>query len=231
MGKRAAGFMLLLAIAISIAPWYIGVAAAQPYRTISWGASGGDVYDAQRILADWGYYEGSVDGVFGPDTSAAVKEFQWKNGLVADGVVGADTWAALGITVAAAAAPPARTTRGANGVNEDLLARVVHGEAEAEPYEGKVAVAAVMLNRVGDSRFPNTLEGVVYEVDAFESVTNGRIWQVPPTSADYQAARDAINGWDPTYGCVFFWNPYKDVSPWIWSRPIVTQIGDHVFAK
>lgn len=229
MGKRLVALLLLTIFAVSAVPWRAG---AQPYRTISWGASGNDVADAQRILRDWGYFDGPVDGVFGAATSAGVQYFQSAHGLTVDGVVGPATWAALGITVAAPAA--AATDTGiapGHGVNIDLLARVIRAEAEAEPYEGKVAVAAVLLNRVNDSRFPNTLEGVIYEPDAFESVSNGRIWYTPPTGDDLQAARDAVNGWDPGYGSVFFWNPYKPVSPWIWSREIVTQIGSHVFAR
>lgn len=112
-----------------------------------------------------------------------------------------------------------------------LLARLIFGEAANEPYEGQVAVASVILNRIRDPKFPNTLAGVIYEPDAFESVSNGQIWADNPSSMNYDAARQAINGWDPTYGCTFFWNPYKPVSSWIWSRPLVTQIGNHVFAR
>lgn len=230
MGKRVAALLVAIALTLSVVPYFTGQAGAQPYRTISWGASGNDVAEAQRILSDWGYYDRAVDGVFGPYTSAAVTYFQSMNGLQVDGVVGPDTWAALGITVYTPAAAPADSIAPGHGVNIDLVARLIRAEAEAEPYEGKVAVAAVLLNRVNDSRFPNTLEGVIYEPDAFESVSNGRIYDTPATADDLQAARDAVNGWDPTYGCVFFWNPSTAVSPWIWSREIVTQIGSHVFA-
>lgn len=205
---------------------------AQEYRTISWGASGGDVSEAQAILRNWGYYDGSVDGIFGPRTSAAVKWFQSANGLPVDGVIGPTTWAALGITVA----PPPTATASSGGGNSggrnynvDLLARLIRAEAEAEPYEGKVAVAAVLLNRTRDSRFPKTVEGVIYETDAFESVSNGRLYVTDPSDEDYRAARDALNGWDPTYGSVYFWNPATATSPWIWTRTIIVQIGKHVF--
>lgn len=113
----------------------------------------------------------------------------------------------------------------------DLFARVVEAEAGGEPYKGKVSVASVILNRQDDSRFPNTLRGVIYQKHAFESVSNNLIWRVRPSQASYKAVRDAMQGWDPTYGSVFFWNPYKPVTPWIWSRPIVVQYGNHVFAK
>lgn len=115
--------------------------------------------------------------------------------------------------------------------NLDLMARVIQGEAAGEPYLGKVAVGAVLMNRMQNSSFPHTLAGVVFDPDAFESVTNGLIWQSPPSAESIQAAADALSGWDPTYGSIFFWNPSKPVSAWIWSRPIVTQIGNHVFAR
>ena len=113
----------------------------------------------------------------------------------------------------------------------NLLARLVGAEAEGEPYQGMVAVAAVMLNRVKDSKFPNTMSGVIFQPGAFESVSNGLIWQRSPSRQAVSAARDALNGYDPTYGCVFFWNPSKPVSGWIWSRSIAVRIGKHVFAR
>lgn len=232
MRKGVAALMMAVILAAAILPVYRGRAEAQLYRTISWGASGGDVSEAQVILRDWGYYSGPIDAVFGAQMSAAVKRFQRLNGLLVDGVIGSDTWAALGITVGgAAAAPPPTAGPAGRGVNVDLLARVVRAEAEGEPFEGKVGVAAVLLNRVQDARFPKSLEGVIYEPDAFESVSNGRIYNTPPTSNDVQAARDALNGWDPTYGAVFFWNPSKPVSAWIWTRTVITQIGNHIFAR
>lgn len=112
----------------------------------------------------------------------------------------------------------------------ELLARVIAAEAQGEPYTGQVAVGAVILNRVRHPQFPNTLAGVVYQPLAFESVMNGLIWRRTPDATAYQAARDALNGWDPTYGALFFWNPAKPVNPWVWSRSIITQIGNHVFA-
>lgn len=113
----------------------------------------------------------------------------------------------------------------------ELLARLVAAEASGEPYAGQVAVAAVVLNRVKSSKFPDSIPEVIYQPGAFESVSNGLIWARTPSRTSYNAARDALNGWDPTYGCIFFWNPYKRVSAWIWARPIVTQIGRHVFAR
>ena len=112
-----------------------------------------------------------------------------------------------------------------------LLARLVAGEAEGEPHAGQVGVAAVILNRTKNPKFSPNIADVVYQPAAFESVSNGLIWSRYPTRSNFEAARQAMDGWDPTYGSVFFWNPYKPVSPWIWSRQIVTQIGQHVFAK
>lgn len=113
----------------------------------------------------------------------------------------------------------------------NLLARLVAAEAEGEPYQGMVAVASVMLNRVENAKFPNTMSGVIFQPGAFESVSNGLIWQRSPSRQAVSAARDALNGYDPTYGCLFFWNPSKPVSGWIWSRSIAVRIGKHVFAR
>ncbi len=112
----------------------------------------------------------------------------------------------------------------------NLLARLIAAEAGDEPYEGQVAVAATILNRVASPLFPSSISGVVFEPWAFESVHNGLIWQVTNLASPSRAAADALNGWDPTGGALFFWNPGKPVSPWIWSRAIITQIGNHVFA-
>lgn len=204
-------------------------------RTLYWGTRGRDVRLAQWKLQQWGYYRGAIDGVYGPRTYRAVRWFQSRNGLRVDGVVGPQTWRALGFSVATRAAVRARGTAArysrVRGGSIDLLARVVSAEAQGEPYAGQVAVAAVILNRVRDPRFPKTLSGVIFQPAALESVANGLIWRRTPSATAYRAARDALNGYDPTYGSVFFWNPYKRVSSWIWSRPIVTQIGKHVFAR
>ena len=111
-----------------------------------------------------------------------------------------------------------------------LLARAIHAEAEAEPYIGKVAVGAVLLNRVNNSQFPNTLSGVIYQGSALESVSNGRM-DSSAGQESRKAATAALNGWDPTYGSLFFWNPYKKVNKWVWTRQIVVQYGKHVFAR
>ncbi|HHY19896.1 MAG TPA: spore cortex-lytic protein [Firmicutes bacterium] len=127
--------------------------------------------------------------------------------------------------------PPSYASPQRYSGNIDLLARVIAAESQGEPYEGQVAVGSVLLNRVKSSKFPNSIAGVVYQPKAFESVSNGLIWRRTPSNTAYSAARAAINGWDPTYGCTFFWNPSKRVSPWIWTRKIVRWIGNHVFAR
>lgn len=210
---------------------YTGSLFAQT-PNLYWGSNGPDVSKVQSKLRAWGYYDGPVDGHYGASTFNAVKSFQAKNGLGADGVVGKATWQALGFNVATTRTAPAYTPSRGVSARDDvmLLARVVNGEAEAEPFLGKVAVAAVILNRVESDQFPNSMAGVIYQPHAFESITNG-VANRTPSADSVKAAQDAINGWDPTYGCLFFWNPAKPVSKWIWSRKIQTEIGGHVFAK
>ena len=182
----------------------------------------------QQKLKQWGYYSGAVDGVFGQGTYDAVIRFQKKNGLRADGVAGAATLAAMGVSEKAAAS--AVTTAASGYASEvELLARRIHGEARGEPYVGMVAVGAVALNRVRSSRFPNTLAGVIYQSGAFDAVSDGQI-NLAPSEQSRRAARDALNGWDPTSGCLYYYNPATATSPWIWSPEVRLTIGDHSFA-
>ncbi len=202
-------------------------------KMLFWGSRGSDVVAVQQKLRQWGYYHGFVDGVYGSATYRAVRSFQRRNGLRVDGIVGPRTWAALGLWRAPAPQKAAPTgARGTVQASRDvtLLARVIQGEAADEPFYGKVAVGAVILNRVRSSAFPNTLAGVIFQPRAFESVTNGQ-YNRPLTNEAIRAARQAMAGWDPTGGAIFFWNPAKRVSPWIWSRNIITRIGRHVFAR
>jgi len=203
---------------------------AQTRPTLYWGSTGDNVKQVQQRLSNWGYYKGPIDGFLGAATFNAIKEFQRKNGLTPDGIVGAQTYNALGLGTGTAPAAPTGYQPSKVSVSDDvmLLARAIHAEAESEPYIGKVAVGAVLLNRVSNPDFPNTLAGVVYQGKALESVANGRV-NTQPNEDSIRAARDALNGWDPTYGCLFFWNPSKPVSPWIWTRKIVVQYGAHVF--
>jgi N-acetylmuramoyl-L-alanine amidase len=231
VGRRIAAGLLLVLLLLAAFPW---PAAAQTRATLRWGSRGGDVTVAQRRLATWGYYRGRVDGIYGRRTYGAVITFQRRNRLRTDGVVGPATWSALGYTgrapARAAATAPRRTAAASRTDEQHLLARVISAEARGEPYEGQVAVGAVLLNRVSDPRFPSTISGVVYERHAFEAVSNGTVYQ-PPAASALRAARDALNGWDPTQGAVFYWNPAKAVSRWVWSRPIHKRIGNHVFAR
>ncbi len=218
--------LLLLIVILTLGSW-----AQAQNRVLYWGTSGWDVTQVQQRLASWGYYNGPINGYFGSETSQAVRSFQWKNGLVVDGLVGPQTWAALGLPAAAPPAAPA-VSRGAadNRDSVTLLARTIMGEAANEPFVGKVAVGAVILNRVRSASFPHSVAGVIFQPGAFESVANGQIWRELSTEA-VRAAEAALSGWDPSGGALFFWNPYKPVSAWIWSRQIVTQIGQHVFAR
>lgn len=197
-----------------------------------WGKTGDKVYELQRKLKQWGYYNGSIDGIYGTDTFEAVKRFQRKHGLKADGVVGSSTAAALGIQFKSTTSDNYQASRGGNIDRGDIhtLARAVHAEARGEPYVGKVAVAAVILNRVKHSSFPNTIAGVVYQPGAFTAVFDGQI-NLSPDNESLRAATDAMNGWDPTGGAIYYYNPAKSTSSWIWSRPVITVIGDHRFAR
>ena len=176
----------------------------------------------QTKLKRWGYYTGAVDGIYGPKTKEAVKYFQRKNGLAVDGIVGPQTARALGMTLSGST-----TTQSSSDLN--LLARCVYAEARGEPYTGQVAVAAVVLNRVKSASFPNTIAGVIYQPYAFTAVDDGQI-NLTPNNTAYKAAQDALNGWDPTYGCLYYYNPATATSSWIWSRQTVVTIGKHVFA-
>jgi N-acetylmuramoyl-L-alanine amidase len=196
------------------------------------GTSGTAVRNMQSRLKAWGYYTGAVDGVYGSQTTQAVRLFQSRNGLKVDGVAGPATLNAIGLPSGTVSAQTVATNVSYNRSEDlNLLSRVVAAEAQGEPLAGQVAVASVILNRVRHPSFPNTLSGVIFQPHAFESVTNGLIWRRNPSQQAITAARQALDGWDPTYGCLFFWNPAKAVSSWIWSRPIVTRIGNHVFAQ
>ena len=187
------------------------------------GNEGQAVKDVQTKLKQWGYYSGSIDGIYGSQTKDAVIKFQKKNGLTADGLVGKETFEALGLNKYVTST----TTSG----DEYLLAKAIFAEAEGEVYIGKVAVGAVLLNRVNNSNFPDTLSGVIYQGLALESVSNGRFNASANNTECVKAAKAAISGWDPSYGCLYFWNPATATSPWIWSREIVVRYGNHVFGR
>lgn len=194
------------------------------------GSKGGEVKEVQRRLKQWGYYNGAVDGVFGAGTKQAVINFQRKNGLTADGVVGKATYAALGMNESVKVLQ-GNNTGSSSYTNSDLylLAKCIYAEARGESYTGQVAVGAVILNRVRSSKFPNSISGVIYQKNAFTAVTDGQI-NLEPDKTAMNAASDAMNGWDPTYGCLYYYNPAVATSSWIFGRKTVTTIGKHVFA-
>ena len=178
----------------------------------------------QQRLYNLKYYTYKVDGIWGSRTLAAVKNFQRDKGLVADGIVGAKTEKALGVTLSQSGSTSLSSTE------LNLLARCVYSEARGEPYTGQVAVAAVVLNRVRSSSFPNTESGVIYQPGAFTAVSDGQI-NLTPNETAYKAARDALNGWDPTNGCLYYYNPATATSKWIWSLKVELTIGRHSFAR
>ena len=192
--------------------------------TLSMGSRGERVALIQQRLRDWGDYDGAVDGIFGRATYNAVVRFQRRNGLAVDGRVGRKTAAALGI--------PLTGTVSASLHRESelsLLARLVSGEARGEPYIGQVAVAAVVLNRVRSDEFPDTVSGVIFQPGAFDAVWDGQ-FDMEPTASCVRAARDAMNGWDPTGGCTYYYNPATATNEWIWTRAVQLTIGRHAFA-
>ena len=191
-----------------------------------YGSRGSEVTQIQTKLKRWGYYNGNIDGIYGSQTVEAVKYFQRKNGLSVDGIAGAKTLAAMGINSSSSSS----SSSSSNSSNLNLLARLIYGEARGEPYTGQVAVGAVVLNRVKSSSFPNTVAGVIYQSGAFDVVSDGQI-NLAPNSTAKKAAQDAINGWDPSYGAIYYFNPNTATNKWIWSRPMTVTIGNHRFCK
>lgn len=216
------GKIVLLALLIAGAVLPMMTAEASLKR----GSTGDEVIAVQKRLKQWGYYSGAVDGIFGYATERAVRWFQEKNGLTVDGVVGEKTAAAMGLNLKSTVSA---STKPASG-DVYLLAQCIYSESRGEPYKGQVAVGAVVLNRVKSSSFPNSISGVVYQRGAFSAVDDGQINLRPDDSA-LKAARDAMNGWDPTGGCLYYYNPAKTSNRWIRSRPVVVRIGNHVFCK
>ncbi len=189
------------------------------------GSQGNEVRQIQTLLKDWGYYKGSVDGIFGVQTKNAVVSFQKKNGLSADGVAGPATLKALGIYSGGA-----QQDTGTSGSDMYLLANIISAEARGEPFEGQVAVGACVLNRVEHPSFPDTLYGVVYQPGAFTAITDGQIKESIAESAR-KAAREALNGSDPSGGSIYYFNPDKTSNKWIRTRPVIKRIGSHLFCK
>ncbi|CAM3360377.1 spore cortex-lytic enzyme [Marinicrinis lubricantis] len=224
---------------------------------IKYGAVGSDVRELQGRLKFLGFYHGNVDGDFGYQTLTALKSFQYKFGMKVDGIAGAKTklklWEATkkwrpgagdtGQTGTAqrqtapnqagaggAANVMSSSHRGLSSNDIKLMANAVYGEARGEPYEGQIAVAAVILNRIDSERFPNTVSGVIFQPGAFTAVADGQIWLEPNDKAK-RAVLDALNGMDPTGGCIYYFNPATATSKWIWSRTQIKTIGKHIFCK
>ena len=194
-----------------------------------YGSRGDEVIQIQTKLKRWGYYNGNIDGIYGSQTLAAVKKFQQKNGLTVDGIAGTKTLQAMGI-YSSSSDSSSNSSSSTNSSDLNLLSRLVYGEARGEPYTGQVAVAAVVLNRVKNSSFPNTISGVIYQKGAFDVVSDGQI-NLTPNDTAKKAAQDALNGWDPTNGAIYYFNPSTATNKWIWSRPMTVTIGKHRFCK
>lgn len=192
-----------------------------------YGSRGSEVTQIQTKLKRWGYYTGSIDGIYGTQTVNAVKYFQRKNGLTVDGIAGPATLKAMGITTSSSTSSSSSSSYNSN---LNLLSRLIYGEARGEPYTGQVAVGAVVMNRVKSSSFPNTIAGVIYQSGAFDVVSDGQI-NLTPNSTATKAAQDALNGWDPSYGAIYYFNPSTATNKWIWSRPMTVTIGKHRFCK
>lgn len=223
--KRLCALLCTILLLNTLVLAFAQSALAVSYRQ---GDSGSAVTTIQTKLKRWGYFDGPVDGIYGSKTSKAVRSFQRKNGLTADGVAGPATLKALGMEQTSQNSGSSQT--GSSGGNVALLAKVISAEARGEPYDGQVAVGAVILNRIAHPSFPNTLAGVVYEPGAFTCMVDGQIDQ-PIASSAYQAARDALNGADPSGGAIYYFNPVTATSAWIWSRPLLTVIGKHRFCS
>nr|WP_232345350.1 spore cortex-lytic enzyme [Paenactinomyces guangxiensis] len=208
--------------------------------TLKKGARGGDVADLQGRLKFIGFYTGKTDGVFGNRTYRAVRLFQYEFGLKIDGIAGPETLTKLRAATKKYRPPqpqarraPARVPKSSHGFSQNdlrLFAQAVHSESRGEPYIGQVAVAAVILNRIESEKFPNTISGVVFQPLAFEAVADGQIWLEPSESAK-KAVMDALNGWDPSGGALYYFNPARATSNWIWNRPQIKRIGKHIFTR
>ena len=219
--------IVLLISLISVIAIYKNQKENTTIETLSkYGSRGSEVTQIQTKLKRWGYYSGSVDGIYGTQTVNAVKYFQRKNGLTADGIAGPETLKAMGIMTSSSTS----SSSSSYNSNLNLLARVIYGESRGEPYTGQVAVGAVVMNRIKSSSFPNTLSGVVYQSGAFDAVKDGQV-NLTPNSTAIKAAQDAMNGWDPSYGAIYYFNPSTATNKWIWSRPMTVTIGKHRFCK
>ena len=222
MSPERKKLILALAVIFAVNIFIIALAQRASADLYKKGSGGAVVSEIQTRLKNWGYYYGAVDGVYGSQTEKAVRWFQEKNGLHVDGQVGDQTLAALGMPTGGS------TGSQKGGGSIDLLARLISAEARGEPYEGQVAVGAVVLNRTQHPSFPNTIAEVIYQPGAFSCLDDGQ-FDEPVAESAYRAARDAMSGWDPSYGAIYYFNPVTATSKWIWSRPLIVSIGKHRF--
>ncbi len=222
MRKERKQLIAALAVVFAVNILIIGLVQTAQAAAYRQGSSGEAVRTMQDKLKRWGYFDGPVDGIYGSKTAAAVRDFQRKNGLTADGVAGSATLKALGMPVKSGSGPASQDGEVA------LLAKVISAEARGEPYSGQVAVGAVILNRISHPSFPNSLAGVVYQPGAFSCMDDGQIDQ-PVADSAVRAAREALNGSDPSGGAIYYFNPNTATSAWIWSRPLIKVIGQHRF--
>ena len=224
MSAERKRLMLALAALFAVNIFIIALAQSASADLYKKGNAGETVSQIQTRLKNWGYYDGAVDGVYGSRTEAAVRFFQQKNGLSPDGQAGDQTLAALGIS------PGGGGGGGSDAKSGDLylLARLISAEARGEPYVGQVAVGAVVLNRVEHPSFPNSISGVIYQPGAYSCLDDGQ-FDEPVAESAYRAAQEALNGYHPSYGAIYYFNPATATSRWIWSRPLIVQIGSHRF--
>lgn len=215
---------LILSIALS------GLAdAALGDRLLGRGSRGSEVTELQKRLVQLGYVLGTADGKYGPKTEAAVRRFQRERGLRVDGLAGTQTVKELKLMTGQSTTASGKAV-GHKNIDVNLIARTVNSEARGEPYEGQVAVAAVIMNRLADPGFPKTVADIVYQPRAFSVVDDGQI-NLPPSASSIRAAQEAIRGSDPSGGALFFFAPAKTKNKYIWSRPQIKQIGNHIFTK
>lgn len=230
--KKIAFYLVVILIT-----YFSATAYFSPYNeavkalSYKYGSRGSVIIEVQNRLQRWGYYNGSSDGIYGYETYLAIKGFQSANGLNVDGVAGNVTLSALGINIGDTATATKPSTKPvSNSQDVTLLARLINGEARGEPYEGQVAVGAVIMNRTRNSAFPKTIAGVIYQPGAFTAIVDGQI-NATIEQSSINAARDALNGWDPSGGAIYYFNPATATSAWIWSRQLIKVIGHHRFCQ
>lgn len=226
MSKKKIAITFTVMLLLAMLAFFLFVDGKKVQALSKYGSRGSEVTQIQTKLKRWGYYQGNVDGIYGSQTLAAVKYFQRKNGLSVDGIAGPATLKAMGIYSSSSGG----SSSSSNSNNLNLLSRLIYGEARGEPYTGQVAVGAVVMNRVRSSSFPNTISGVIYQSGAFDVVSDGQI-NLTPNDTARKAAQDALNGWDPSYGAIYYFNPSTATNKWIWSRPMTITIGKHRFCK